>query len=113
MAQNAPSSFIQPGGANLVTDGGTMATYDVTAAKVIKATPGRLCKFIIVTVGTAGSAWQFNDCTTTGAAAAANEIFTIGATTAAGTVVTLDWPCEAGIVLSAVPTNGVCSVSWS
>src|SRR5271166_1728803 len=106
MTQNAPASSIQPGGANLVSGGGSRATYNLTTAAVIKATPGRLCKCVIVNGGTGSGAFTFNDCATTGAAAAGNEIFTIAYAAAIGTVYTLDWPCGTGIVLSAVPGGG-------
>jgi hypothetical protein len=100
-------------GNTLVTSGGVSSALNQSAAGVIKASPGRLCKITIITAGTAGSSWQFNDCTTTTAAAAANVIFEAPDTAAIGSVFTLDWPCAAGIVLSVVPTTGVCAVSFS
>ena len=87
----------------LVNGGGKSSALNVTAAAVIKATPGRLNKFIVVVApGTSGTL-TFNDCATVGAAATANQIYSIAYTAAtAGLVVTLDWPCLVGIVISAV-----------
>jgi hypothetical protein len=115
MAQNAPASSIQAGGANLVTTGGSFSKLNVTAAVVIKATPGRLCKVIVNgTVGT-GATYTFNDCATVGAAAASNQIVVLSGTTAVGSPITLDWPCTVGIVLSVFATGGapILSVSYS
>lgn len=92
---------------NLITGQGTACTKNVTAAAVIKASPGRLVKIICMgTIGT-GGALTVNDCTTIGAAAAANQIFTIafGGTTV-GTIFSLDIPCSSGITISAIPTGG-------
>lgn len=101
----------------LVTGGGNTPAYNLTAAAVIKATPGRLCRIVVSAPGTTSGAFTFNDCATTGAAAAANQIFTIAynaTANVAGAVFTLDWPCNTGIVLSAVPGGGspVVSVSF-
>ena len=104
---------------NLIVSGGeTKSALNQTAAAVIKATPGRLAKIIIVAPGTTSGAFTFNDCATTGAAAAANEIFTIAynaTANVAGAVITLDWPCLVGIVLSAVPGGGspIINISYS
>lgn len=87
--------------------GGNNASLDITAATVVKATPGTLVRISVVVAGSAaGSA---NDCATTGAAAAANEIAAIPA--AVG-VTYLAWPCKVGIVI--VPGTGqTLSVSFS
>lgn len=86
--------------------------YNVAAAAVVKATPGRLAKIVVLTAPSAGSLTA-NDCATTGAAAIGNEIISLafGALTA-GQVITLDWPCNTGIVISSVGTGGVYSVSY-
>ena len=90
----------------LVSDGLT-PVYNLTAAAVIKATPGRLAKLIVIAGGTASNgAFTLNDCATTGAAAIGNEIITIPSGTAVGTIYNLGWPCLTGIVLSAVPSAG-------
>lgn len=114
MPENAISGLPTPGGAVLVTTGGKTPTYDITAASVIKATPGRLCTFIPVAVGSTSGAWTFNDCATTGAAAASNEIASIAYTAlTAGIPIQFNWPCLTGIVLSAVPGGSpVASISF-
>jgi phage terminase large subunit-like protein len=102
---------------NLATEnGGTRQTYDITAAAVIKATPGRLRRIVVQVAGSAGS-WTFNDCATVAAAAASNQIATLAYNATglvAGMPVTFDWPCAVGIVVSVVPSAGspVLAVSW-
>ena len=87
---------------------GKSSTLNITAATVIKATPGRLFKIIVNTAGsTAGTA---SDCTTTAAVAAANLIANIPST--AGLVMALLWPCASGIVITP-GTGQVLSVSYS
>ncbi|KWN80868.1 hypothetical protein WM24_23835 [Burkholderia ubonensis] len=78
---------------------GKTPIYNITAAAVVKATPGRLVRINVVVAGSA--AGTANDCATTGAAAAANEIAVIPNTV--GTYY-LDWPCATGIVV--VPGTG-------
>lgn len=100
-----------------IQGGGQLSSLNLTTAGVIKASPGRLRRIIIVAPGTTSGAFTFNDCTTTGAAVAANEIFNLpynGTANVAGYVITLDWPCLAGIVLSAVPGAGspICAVAY-
>src|SRR5579859_4536005 len=91
----------------LSTKGGSKSALNLTAAAVIKATPGRIAKVIEVAGGTASNgAFTLNDVATVGGAAAGNEIMTIPSGAAAGTVYDIDWPCAAGIVLSAVPSAG-------
>lgn len=90
-------------------NGGVSSALNLTAAGVIKASPGRLRKIVIIAPGTTSGAFTFNDATTTAGAAAANEIFTLpynGTANVPGYVITLDWPCANGIVLSAVPGAG-------
>jgi hypothetical protein len=71
------------------------AHYNITAATVIKATPGTVLRFNVVVAGsTVGS---INDCATTGAVAAANEIASLPNTVGPST---LDWPCAVGIVVT-------------
>jgi hypothetical protein len=76
------------------TGQGLFTSLNITAATVIKASPGRLVRISVIVAGAAGTA---NDCTTTGAAAAANEVAVIPA--AIGPVL-LDWPCLTGIVVA-------------
>lgn len=89
--------------------GGNSQQYNITAAAVVKATPGRVARVSIIAAGsTAGSV---NDCSTTGAAAASNQVLAIPTTAAPGTVLLLDWNCATGIVV--VPgTGGVIAVSF-
>lgn len=79
---------------NLYVGSGSQAHYNITAATVVKATPGRLVRINVLVAGAAGTA---NDCATTGSAAVGNEIAVIPA--AVGTYV-LDHPCAAGIVIA-------------
>lgn len=93
--------------------GGISAWLNVSAALVVKAAPGVLALIIVNTVGSAGSL-TVNDCTTTGAAAASNQIASWPiADLAVGQCITLNWPCGTGITLSAMPTAGVVSISYS
>jgi hypothetical protein len=100
----------------LSTQGGAKSALNVTAASVIKASPGRVAKLVIVAPGSGSGSFTLNDCLTTGTAAASNEVFTIGyAAAAAGAVYNLDFPFQVGIVLSAVPGAGspVVAISYT
>lgn len=107
-------------GNNLMTNsGGLLSALGITAAKVLKATPGRINKVMIQLGTTAPTAGYLtiNDCATTGTASAANEIVSIpfGSITA-GAILTLDFPCQVGITISALPTGGTSlqlAVSYS
>lgn len=97
---------LDPSGPAQVAPGGTQSALNLTAAQVVKATPGRLIKLLVVAPGSAGSL-TVNDCATTGAAAATNEILTIAfGSLSIGQVIALDWPCSVGIVVSLVPSAG-------
>ena len=103
---------------NILTGKGSSTALNLIAAGVVKATPGRLSKIVILAPGTTSGAFTFNDCATVGAATAANEVFTLAynaTANVAGLVIDLDWPCLVGIVLSAVPGAGapVIAVSYS
>lgn len=94
-------------GLALVTAGGAKWTQ-IGVATVIKATPGRLAKVVIITAGGTGS-WTFNDCATLADANAANAIATIAYNATglvAGLPLTFEWPCLVGIVCSLVPASG-------
>lgn len=104
------------GGLDLVSVGGNN-WKQIGAAAVIKATPGRLCRLVVIAPGTTSGAFTFNDCATTGAAATGNQIFTMAYNATAnviGLVITLEWPCAVGLVCSAVPGGGtpLINVSW-
>lgn len=89
-----------------VRNGGSSAQYNITAATVVKATPGRLVRIDVITAGSA--AGTANDCATTGAAAVGNQIASIPNTVGS---IELDWPCATGIVI--VPgTSQVLAVSY-
>ena len=96
--------------------GGLNSTLNVGAAAVIKATPGRVARLIVIAPGTTSGALTLNDCATTGAATTANEIYTIGyAGLSVGQIIDLDFPCQVGIVVSAVPGGGTpqYAISWT
>lgn len=87
---------------------GKLSALNISAATVVKATPGRLVRIIVNTPGsTAGTA---SDCATTAAVTAANLIANIPAT--AGLVMSIVWPCSTGIVITP-GTGQVLSVSYS
>ena len=95
---NVPSQMGMDVAGNLLTSsGGAKSSLNLSAAAVIKATPGRFCKIIISgTVGTGGN-YTFNDCASVGAAAASNQIAQlVGTTVASGQPITFDWPCATG-----------------
>lgn len=97
----------------LTSSGGKSSALNVGAAAALKGSAGRLCKIVVIAVGTAGNL-TFNDSATTGAAAAANAILSIPYTgLAVGQVISLEWPCANGITLSAIPTGGVVAVSFA
>jgi hypothetical protein len=88
---------------------GSSASLNITAAAVIKATPGRAARIIILSPGSTSGAFTFNNCATVGAATTANQIFTLpynGTNNIAGAVFHIDVPCTTGIVCSAVPGAG-------
>lgn len=93
--------------------GGYSSTLNVTAAAVIKASPGVLYKILVVAPGSAGSL-TINDLTTTTGGAAANEILTIAfGLLTVGQVINLEWPCKTGISITAVTTGGQFSVAYA
>jgi hypothetical protein len=100
----------------LVSPGSTSSSLNATAAKVIKATAGRVAKVTIINAGATSGAFTLNDCATTGAAAASNEIWTLpqaSSLNVAGAVFELDWPCATGIVLSGVVAGGTVAISFT
>ena len=94
----------------IAVNSGSVATNSkigVSAAAVIKATPGRLYKIVVTAPGSGSGVLTVNDCATTAAAAAGNQVFSIGfAALSVGQVLTFDWPFLVGIVVSAVPGAG-------
>lgn len=108
--KSAPLQLDQSG--NLLTGSGSMNKLNVTAATIIKATPGRVCTVNVLTAATAGT-FGIYDTTTTGSAAIANAVYpqSTASWPAAGTVIKVDFPCLAGIVVNP-GTGGVVSVSF-
>jgi len=104
----AKPQFMDAQGIQVIANG-ALASLNITAAAVIKATPGRVARIIILAPGSTSGAFTFNDCATTGAATTANQIFTLpynGTNNIAGAVFSIDVPCTTGIVCSAVPGGG-------
>lgn len=92
--------------------GGNASKLDVTAATVVKATPGTVFRVVVNAAATAGT-FGIYDATTTGGAAASNAIVVAASGwPAAGTVLTLEWPCANGIVVNP-GTGGNISVSYT
>lgn len=101
--------LVTPQGLLLASEGGLLTVLNLTAPTVIKSTPARLARIIIIAPGSTSGAFTLNDCATTGAAAAANVIWTLpynGTYNIAGQIYQPDWPCLTGLVLSAVPGAG-------
>lgn len=86
--------------------GGNASALNITAATVVKASPGTV---FTITVNTAGAAGAVHDCLTTGAAAAANLVFEIPAVVG---IYTLTFPCFVGIVVSPGAAQ-VVSIAYS
>jgi hypothetical protein len=92
-----------------VTANGASAALNITAASVIKATPGRVARVSILAPGSTSGSFVLNDCATTGAATTANQVFNLpynGTNNIAGSVFNVEIPCAVGIVCSAVPGAG-------
>ena len=105
---DGPTALSTQTGEPIAGISGTSNKYNITAATVVKATPGRLIRVSVVVAGSA--AGTANDCITTGAAAVGNQICSIPAT--AADVIILEWPCTTGIVI--VPGTGqTLAVSFS
>ena len=96
----------------VVTRGGTKSRLNLVEPAVISPACGRLAKVVVIAGGTDG-AFMLNDCAALADTGAANTIFTLPFGAAAGTIYDLDWPCLVGIVLSAVPDDGILVVSYN
>ncbi len=111
---NARSPALVDAQAGVVTGDAVSATYNVAAATVIKAAPGKLARITIQSMGTAG-AFVINNLAANSGAALGNQIASI-AYNATGVVpgvpIVFEWPCSTGILVSAVTTGGVLSVSY-
>lgn len=82
-----------------VSGGGISVVYNLTAATVVKATPGRCVTVSVIVAGSA--AGTANDVTNTAGAVVANQFGTIPNTVG---VYKFEWPCLSGIVI--VPGTG-------
>jgi hypothetical protein len=92
--------------------GGNASSLNITAAKVVKSTPGTIMRVVVNQVATAG-AFGIYDATTTGGVSTSNAIYqALSNYPAAGTVLTLEFPCQNGIVVQP-GTGGAVSVSYS
>lgn len=88
-------------------EGGSQSHLNITAATVVKATPGTLWT---ITVNTAGSApGTASDVATTGGVSAANLVAEIPNTVG---IYELTWPCLVGITITP-GTGQVLSVSFT
>ena len=72
-----------------------LSSLNITAATLIKATPGTIIAISVVVAGSA--AGSVNDCATTGTVAAGNKVYSIPNT--AG-IYNLYFPCLVGIVVT-------------
>lgn len=91
----------------LLTGQGAQVAYNISAATVVKATPGRVGKVVVITAGS--TVGTVNNCITTGAAAIANQLAAIPDTIGP---IPLDMPCSVGITI--VPGTGqVVAVSFT
>ncbi len=88
-----------PNGEGIITDGGLFTHLNITAATVVKASPGRVCRVSVVVAGS--TAGTVNDVLTTGGAAATNQVATIPDVVGNYSI---EMPCLTGIVV--VPGTG-------
>jgi hypothetical protein len=109
-AANKSAPLQMDASGNLLTGNGSANKLNVTAATVIKATAGRICKITVNTV--TSTSLVVSDVATTGAVAAANLVLSVAAAQlTAGQIINLDFPCTTGIVVNP-GTGGVVSVSF-
>jgi hypothetical protein len=90
--------------------GGARSKLNVTAATVVKPTPGTVFKVVIVTAPTAAGG-IYDSASTTGLSAT-NLIDPIGTGVTSSQVMDLTWPCSVGITIDP-GTGGVVSVSFT
>jgi hypothetical protein len=101
--KGAPTQIDATG--NIMVGKGLKSAFNVTAATVVKATPGRLAKISVLVAGAVGAAY---DSITTSGNTAANEVFVIPATVG---VYDIDVPCLTGIVIAPGAAQ-VCYVTY-
>jgi len=109
-AANKSAPLQMDASGNLLTGNGSANKLNITAATVVKATAGRICKITVNTVTSASLV--VSDVATTGAVAAGNLVLSVAAAQlTAGQIINLDFPCTTGIVVNP-GTGGVVSVSF-
>jgi hypothetical protein len=92
--------------------GGTDSALNLTAAAVIKSSPGRLVRIAVLASNTSAAATFYDNNSTSSGNVAAAEIFAIPQNATAGTIYYLDWPCNTGITLAAAG-GGTFAISYS
>jgi hypothetical protein len=110
MATNVGPIEVPPG-----LPGGNRAVLAVSAADVVKSSPGILCRILVTTSGNI----TINDANALSGSGsgivtpgAGNQIFS-GAVTASAEPLEYLWPCANGIVISAVSGGAVISLSYT
>jgi hypothetical protein len=90
------------------TIGAIYTALNLSVATVIKATPGRLRRVVIIAPGSTSGAFTFCDInSTTGSAATTIWSLAYNATAnVQGAVFAIDWPCLTAIALTSVPGGG-------
>lgn len=86
----------------------TPITAGTTGDTVIKATPGRLCRLLVVTAGSNAMAVYDNNTTHSG-----TVIATVAASAVAGTIVEAQAPALSGITVQGNASNPAVTVIWS
>lgn len=81
------------------------------ATGVIKDTPGKLWKVLVVDPGTAG-AFTMNNCATVGAATGGNQIISYTGLWP-GQIIDVNFVCDTGIVVSAMRTGGQFTIVYT
>lgn len=83
----------------MITPGGLSTSLNITAATVVKAKPGRICKVSVIVAGSGTG--TVNDLATTSGASAANQLYVVPQTQG---IYELNLPCVNGILV--VPGTG-------
>lgn len=94
--------------------GGNSSSLNVTAAKVVKSSPGTLYRIVVQTVPSAGNLTVNDNNSTSSGNTAATQLLNVAfGSLTAGQVITLEAPCATGITVSSVGTGGVYAVFYS
>lgn len=98
----------------IYAQGSFSSALHLSAAAVVKATPGRVARIVFGGTVPTGGTFTVNDAATVAASTAANTIVAItGTSCTSGSVIAIDWPCKNGITVSTVPTGGALTYSVS